>query len=142
VRIPVRVRYENTLDDLTARYRINSGSKIGAFTCKPEHIIPPNGAVTRTDEIVIAATLLDRGTCSQVEYVVSNAFVDCTKHPDAFDVTTGDDDELLGRAMFWIWETSTDPLTNGMAARALIDTCPTIPYSEPTTPPPSMGTTP
>jgi hypothetical protein len=143
VRIPIRVRFENTLEDLKTRFRVNSGSKIGAFACNPEHVLPANGTLIREMEIVIGSTQLDTGACSQVQYVVSDAFVDCNKHPDAFDVTTGDDDELLGRAMFWIWETSLDPLTNPMAARALIDTCPAVDYSAPTTmPPPSMGTNP
>jgi hypothetical protein len=143
VRIPLRVRYENTLEDgLKTRFRINSGSKIGAFAC-PEPILPPNGTLIRETEIVIYKTQLDPGSCSQVQFLVSTSFVSCKQHPDAFDVTTGDDDEELGRATFFIWETSTDPLTNPMSARALLDSCPAIDYSAPTTmPPPSMGTAP
>jgi hypothetical protein len=143
VRIPLRVRYENTLQDLKTRFRVNSGSKKGAFACNPEHVLSATGELIRYMDITIGSTLLDKGACSQVQYVVSAAFVDCTKHPDAFDVTTGDDDELMGRAMFWIWDTSNDPLTDPAAARALIDTCPAIDYSTPTTmPPPSMDTAP
>jgi hypothetical protein len=142
VRIPLRVRYENTLEDLKTRFRINTGSKVGAFAC-PEPILPGLGALTREMDIVIGSTQLDRGSCTQVQYVVSAAFVDCYKHPESFNVTTGEDDELMGQAQFWIWEISTNPLTDGMAARALIDTCPAIDYAVPSTmPPPNMGTNP
>jgi hypothetical protein len=146
VHIPLRVRYENTLEDgLKTRFRVNTGTKIGAYAC-PEPTLAPTGSLIRPTEIVIYGTQLDKGSCSQVQFVVSTSFVTCENRPNPaalFDVTTGEDDEELGRATFFIWDTSTDPLTNGMSARALLDSCPAIDYSAPTTtPPPSMGTTP
>jgi hypothetical protein len=145
VRIPVRVRYENTLEDgLRARFRINTGSKHGAFACPdPEYVVPPNGQLIRDWDIVFGSTQLERGACSMVEFVVSTSFVSCKQHPDAFDVTTGDDDEELGRATFLIWETSNNPSTDPIASLALTNSCPKTDYSDPKTmPSPSMGTTP
>jgi hypothetical protein len=130
VRIPLRVRDEDTQEVLKTRFRINSGSKIGTYAC-PEPTSHGTGALIREDsatEITIPGTQLARGACSLVEFVVSASFVPCEKHPEVFDITTPDDEDL-GRATFWIWETSTDPLTNPIAARALIDTCPAIDYS-------------
>jgi hypothetical protein len=127
VRIPLRIRDENTQEVLKTRFRINTGSKTGAYKC-PEPTLPGIGELVRPWEIVIGSTLLERGACSLVEFVVSSSFVPCEKHPDVFDITTPVDEDL-GRATFWIWETSTDPLTNPTAARALIDTCPAFDYS-------------
>jgi hypothetical protein len=125
LRIPLHIRYENTLAILKPRFRvITAGKTPSAFEC-PEHPIIPNGELIRDGEIVINRMDITRGACSEIEFVVSASFLACEKHPpEVFDVTTADDDDF-GRATFWVWETSTDPLTNPMAARALIATCPT-----------------
>jgi hypothetical protein len=58
--------------------------------------------------------------------VVSANFQDCKKHPDWFDATTSsDNDEDLGRATFWVWDVSNDPLTS-MNTLALFNTCPAV----------------
>jgi hypothetical protein len=133
VRIPLRVRDENTQEALKTRFRITSGGKTGAYKCPEVPELPGVGELVRPWEITIPGTQLVSGACSLVEFVVSSSFVPCEKHPDVFDITTPVDEDL-GRATFWIWETSTDPLTNPTAARALIDTCPAIDYSGQSTP--------
>ncbi|HEX4351427.1 MAG TPA: hypothetical protein VHZ95_00910, partial [Polyangiales bacterium] len=88
-------------------------------------------------QISIESTSIDRGSCSRIEFVVSANFLSCEKHPDVdvFDITTPEDD--LGRAVFWILETSTDPLTNPAAARTLLSTCPLVDAPTPTATPTS-----
>jgi hypothetical protein len=126
--IPLRIRDDNTQEILKPRFRITSGGKTGTYAC-PELPIPATGALIREDyQIVIDRTLLDKGACSEVDFVVSSTFLSCDRHPGLFDVTV-DDNDNLGRATFWIWETSTNPITDPMASRVLVGTCPAIDFT-------------
>ncbi|HEY2733210.1 MAG TPA: hypothetical protein VGI70_04460 [Polyangiales bacterium] len=140
--IPLRVRDDNIQETLKARYRIVTSTKTGTYAC-PEPLIPANNELIRDDapgtQIVFDRTLIDRGSFSRIEFVVSADFLSCEKHPDVFDVTTSDNDDV-GRAVFWILETSTDPLTNANAARTLLSTCPVVDAPMPPATPPATGT--
>jgi hypothetical protein len=135
--IPVQIRYENVTETLKARVRIVSGGAkqptASAFKC-PEPLIVANGTMRREWPIVIGRAELDPGVCSRIDFVVSADFQDCMRHPDWFDATTSsDNDEDLGRATFWVWDVSNDPLTS-TNAQALLNTCLAIDRTVPAMP--------
>jgi hypothetical protein len=125
--IPLRVRNEDIDETLKVRYRTVGITGTSAFKCNPEIEIPPTGTLIRDFSpayISLEATAIPRGSCTKIEYVVSGSFQDCKFYPDRFDVTTDpNDDNDLGRATFWVWETSNDVLMNPMGAQFLLNTC-------------------
>jgi hypothetical protein len=147
LQIPIKIRYDDTTEHLKIRWRTVTGGagtlnqRVSDFDC-PEPDIVPNGLTIReTFTIRIEPMNLQRGACSRVDIVVSAAFRACKDRPDLFDVTA-DEDNDLGRAVFWVWEVSGDPLTME-ANQMLLSTCPTVtidrsPPSTPTEPLPTQ----
>jgi hypothetical protein len=131
--IPVQIRDEDTLETLTPRWRVKySATKWSNFDC-PEIPIPPApGVVIRQHTIRVESFKLARGACNKVEFVVSSAFISCDAHPELFDVAI-DAKNDLGRAMFWVWETSGGG--SDTAAQMLLNTCEVI---DATATPPTM----
>jgi len=136
--IPFNVRDEDTEEELQMRWRVRrtGPSNERDYPCpeRPEYTIA-GGSLYRNDNyLAIDATKFPRGSCSRVELVVSASFRDCTRNPDEFDVTANEDNEEdLGRATFWVWETSTGALTNPAQAQQLLSSCISNPYTPSTT---------
>jgi hypothetical protein len=144
LRIPFDVRDEDTDEELQMRWRVRRSqtSSATADTSELDYPCPETqenaiagGSLYRNDNYLqIDATKFPRGSCSRVELVVSASFRDCTRNPDEFDVTANqDNEEDLGRATFWVWETSTGALTNPAQAQQLLSSCISIPYTPSTT---------
>lgn len=130
LRIPVQIRNENTTEVLKVRMRIvTSGRTSEKFLC-PEPEVPPNNAQRRDFQIVIAAGKFTLGTCHRIDFIVSGDFQSCKKNSEWFDYTYGDPDEEVGRATFWVWEVSNEPL-NPANSQALLSTCPALDRTTP-----------
>jgi hypothetical protein len=134
--IPFEIRDEDTSEVLKPRWRVTSGSRPQStgldYTC-PEIPIPGTGSVIRSNQsITVSVDKFVPGSCSVVELIVSAHFLSCSKYPEPgfFDVTTNadDNDAALGRAFFWVWETSNNPLTDNAKAQQLLSSCPKAPY--------------
>jgi hypothetical protein len=116
LRIPLRIRDEDTAEPLIPRWRIKSGTKLVSASECPDKSMPEKSLITGTGElvrddyeIVIERMQLERGACNQVEFVVSSAFLPPCERPEFFDAATKGEDDL-GRAQFWVLEVSGDPL--------------------------------
>ena len=146
--IPIEIRDEDMTEQLKVRWRVISGSRPASmqldYRC-PEDEISGTGSVIRSNwNLVITNDKFVPGSCSVVEFIVSAHFLrSCMKNPEPefFDVTTNsDNDAALGRAFFWVWEVSTNPLADNAKAQQLLSSCPTLPYQM-ITPTPGMSTT-
>jgi hypothetical protein len=109
----------------------------------PEIPIMGTGTLIRTTSLLVDSKLFLPGSCSVVEFIVSAHFLrSCVKNPEPefFDVTSSsDNDSALGRAYFWVWEVSNNPLADNAKAQQLLSSCPTMPYQMIT---PTPGTSP
>lgn len=143
--IPVVVRDEDTTAPLKVRWRVITNQTIHLDYDCPEDEITATGSVLRDGMVTVMSADFNPGTCSVVELVVSASFLgDCKLNPEPtlFDRTTNrnDNDAALGRAFFWVWEVSTNPLADNVKAQQLLSSCPTLPYQM-ITPTAGMGAT-
>jgi hypothetical protein len=133
--IPVEIRDESTTELLKMRWRVLSGTNpppaVVEYDC-PENPITGNGTPIRdTQQFTVMSSLFLPGLCSVIELVTSAHFLgSCLKNPEPtlFDAVTEGNDARVGRAYFWVWEVSNDPLTNNEAAQRLLSSCPDVPY--------------
>lgn len=145
LRIPIEVRDEDTTEPLKVRWRVITQQGIRLDYVCPEVEITGTGTVLRdVANVDVPSADFNPGTCSVVELVVSANFIgDCMHDPEPslFDRTTNrtDNDAALGRAFFWVWEVSTNPLADNAKAQQLLSSCPTLPYQM-ITPTPGMAT--
>jgi hypothetical protein len=142
LKIPMQVRNDDVNEVLKVRWRVDNenipdfGSRPLDYRC-PEEVVPVSGAVIRPDwKQSIPAAKFPTGECSRLEFAVSGSFYDCQDLPLRWDDTPIADD--VGHAVYWVWETSTEPLKNAGAAFDLIRSCQTYITHRPVT---GTGTT-
>ncbi|MDH5676479.1 MAG: hypothetical protein OEZ06_30445 [Myxococcales bacterium] len=127
LKIDVLVRDENVEQDLWARWRVTTKTRMTPdFQPLP---LPGDGVLKRDLQITVSQGDFREGECHRLELVVSGSFLDPEdpqrgKDPNLFDYTIKADD--LGYASWWIWEGTGAGTTEDSKKAALLASCDAI----------------
>lgn len=123
VRLGISVRDDNLEDTLQVQAEITVvGQPTPNRVCPMIDIMPSGNAVREQFGLVIDRAKIRQGACNRVEVFVSREFAGTCTDRNGFAVPQlGKGD--LATAIFWIWEMSGDPLSNGDGALAITNTC-------------------
>jgi hypothetical protein len=126
VRLGINVRDDNVDDVLQVQAKITVVGQTEYDLVCPQVNINSSGTPDREQfELVIQRTQIRTGACNRVDVYVSRDFVgNCSEDRDLATRPRFRGD--LAHGLYWVWETSGDPVSNGAAARDLVNSCQTI----------------
>lgn len=133
VRLGINVRDDNLDDVLQVQAKITVvGQTDFELVCPMVNINPNNTPDREQFDLVIPRGQIRTGACNRVDVWVSRDFVgNCTEDRDLATRPRFRTD--IAHALYWIWEMSADPVSNGSAATNLVNTCQTIAQTPTTT---------
>jgi hypothetical protein len=137
LRLGITVRDDNIDDILQVQAALSVvGQPIPEYVC-PIPTIGTSGQPERDEfSLLIPRANIRAGACNRVDIYVSRDFSgDCTDTRGfGYPRVRGD----IATALYWVWETSADPVSNQSAASDIVNTCAVVTPAGTPTPPPTM----